>query len=341
VTGRAPAGAGAGAARGAAAPRAMVLCAGLGTRLGPLSALLPKPLIPLLNIPAAVYNLRLLRAAGLREVVLNAYHKAEQLEAALGDGADLGLELRYSREDRLLGTGGGVRRMLPWLRETGTFLLLNGDTVAEVDLAAALHRHRARGAAATLLLHRHPEAARYGALRLDEQGRVSALAALLGPPPVDSDLLFAGLHILEAPLVERLPLDEPSCILRQGYVPALRAGDAIFGDPSVQFWADLGTPARYLAAQRDLLARPTLLAHAPRPRSAPAPPGLRLHPPVHLGPGLVLEGPAELGPNVVVGAGAQVAAGARLANGLVWPGARVEGERSAGIWAPGGLWVSA
>lgn len=317
----------------------MVLAAGLGTRLLPLTSLRPKPLVPLLSQPLICFNLLLLRSFGVSDVVINLHHQGGAVRDALGEGEELGLSLRYTEEPRLLGTGGGVRNAMPWLAERGSFFVLNGDTVLDVDLVEALHMHRSRGALATLLLHEHPEAAAYGAIGLDECGRVRSIASLLGPRPA-SPYLFSGGQILEPALVERIPPGKPGCILRDAYVPAIRDQAPIFGDPRVSFWADLGTPSRYLAAHRDLLARADLCSHMPRPGSEPGSlPGLKLNPPVQIGPGLVLRGEAELGPHVVLGARVSLAAGIRVENAVVWSGALVPCSLSSGILTDTGVWV--
>ena len=123
----------------------MVLSAGLGTRLRPLTNILPKPLVPVANRPLVLYPLGLLARAGVREVAVNLHHLGEKIQATLGDGSLLGLSITYSPEAPILGTGGGVVRMRPFL-EDGTFYLLNGDVLVDVDLSAVLRHHLERGA---------------------------------------------------------------------------------------------------------------------------------------------------------------------------------------------------
>ena len=322
----------------APARRGMVLAAGLGTRLRPLTERLPKPLVPLLGRPIVTYALLSLRSAGITEVVVNLHHRGERLRSALGDGSELGLRLRYSQEERILGTGGGIRAVLPWLAEHGTFVVINGDTLAVADLPAALRRHRERGAAATLLLHRHPAAARYGAVGLDEGGRITGIARLLGPAP-ESDLLFAGVHLVEPGVLDHLPDGEPSCVLRDGYLPARERGALLCGDAAVTHWAYLGTPARYLAAHQALLARPQQVCPPPPP--VPSSPGLTVVPPVWVAQGLRCEGPATVGPDAVLGPNVTLAAGSSVERAVVWGGARVSGRRRDGILSDDGVWVPA
>ncbi len=306
--------------------RGMVLAAGLGTRLRPLTEDVPKPMVPLLGKPLVAYGLELLRDAGITEVVVNLHHRAEVLARALERGLVDGVEVRVSMEPDLLGTAGGVRRVLGWLGEQGTFVVVNGDTVVSVDLPAAVERHRSSGAQATLLLHRHRDARSYGAVSLDRGGRITGIGGLLGPAP-GSGLLFAGVHLLEPGLVARLPAGAKGCLVRDLYVPAIREGVPIHGDVSVGLWADLGTPARYLAAHRTLLETP-----ASEPRVSVD--GLEVVGPCFVHPSVRVEGRAEVGPFASLEAEVLLADGARVSDVVVWPRTRVEGAWSGGILTP-------
>src|SRR3989449_1523283 len=122
--------------------KAMVLAAGLGTRLRPLTDTLPKPLLPVAGRPLLEWNLLLLKRHGITEVIINLHHLGEQIVRALGDGARLGLRLAYSHEPTLQGTGGGIKQAAPFLKD-GPFLVLNGDTLSDCDLMALIAAHRA------------------------------------------------------------------------------------------------------------------------------------------------------------------------------------------------------
>src|SRR5438105_5249953 len=143
----------------------MVLCAGFGTRLRPLTDKLPKPLVPLLGVPLLRYNFALLMNAGVRSVVINTHHLGHEMEkGAVQLAGEMGLELSVSREEKhILGTGGGVRRAHAMIGNE-TFFLLNGDMLFDVDLAAALEAHRKSQAVATMVLAPYPKGATYGAV---------------------------------------------------------------------------------------------------------------------------------------------------------------------------------
>ncbi len=176
--------------------KAMVLAAGLGTRLRPLTDILPKPLLPVAGRPLLEWNLLLLKRHGITEVIINLHHLGEQIVRALGDGARLGLRLAYSHEPTLQGTGGGIKQAAPFLKD-GAFLVLNGDTLSDCDLTALIATHRASGALATLAVRDDPEAATWGPVALDAQGRILQIN---GKPPLAEPraalpaCMFAGIH---------------------------------------------------------------------------------------------------------------------------------------------------
>jgi len=212
----------------------VVLCAGRGTRLAPLTEQTPKPLVAVAGRPMVHYPLALLRGAGIRRIVLNSHHLAHQLEATLGDGHRWGLELRYSREPRLLGTGGGLRHLAPLLNGD-LAVVLNTDQITDLDLTALIAHHRATGATATLAcLPGHPTLPHR---RLAEaNGRLTGLA----PAGSRDGPLFMGCYCLDPALLARHTPPDPACILRHFLLPEVAAGGhvAIYHHPGT--WLDTG-----------------------------------------------------------------------------------------------------
>ena len=151
--------------------KAMVLAAGLGTRLRPLTASLPKPLLPLGPHPLLVWNLLLLRQYGIKDVMINLHHLGERIRQALGDGSQWHMRIVYSHEPVLLGTGGGIKRVEEFFQD-GPFLVLNGDTVATLDLSQLVAHHHSEGALATMVLRDDPEVERWGVVETDHHDRV-------------------------------------------------------------------------------------------------------------------------------------------------------------------------
>jgi mannose-1-phosphate guanylyltransferase len=231
--------------------KAMVLAAGLGLRMRPLSRLRAKPALPVLNRPLLHWTLELLARHGVTDVVVNTHHRAASVRRTVGDGSAFGLRVSYSHEPRILGTGGGPRRVRAFFGDE-PFLLANGDVFLDVDLSALVARHRASGALATLGLRPNPDPKRYGPVVTGSGGRIRSI---LGKPSGarGSLSLFAGIHVLDPALLDRLPRGASDSI-RDLYVPLLAEGASLLGVRTKGAWYDLGTPPLYLAAQTSLLA---------------------------------------------------------------------------------------
>jgi NDP-sugar pyrophosphorylase family protein len=225
---------------------AMVLAAGRGERMLPLTRLLPKPAIPVLGRPMIQQVLRQLADHGIRDVVMNLHHHADLLENLVGDGADAGLDtLRFSREETILGTGGGIGEAAPLLRGRGTILVRNADFLCEMNLRAMVAEHRRSGAVATLLL----ASARpgYSTIEVDRSGRVLSLAGqpVADPAKVAGRHLFTGLHLIEEEVLDLIPAKRPSDIVRDVYRALAKEG-RLGSVVSQGFWWEFGAPAEFL-----------------------------------------------------------------------------------------------
>jgi NDP-sugar pyrophosphorylase family protein len=321
--------------------KGFVLAAGFGQRLRPITEVIPKPLLPVGNVPLIGYALRLCAHHGITEVIVNLHHLGSLIEETLGDGEAFGVHITYSTEEEILGTGGGLRRMHALL-EDDTFVVLNADTILEVDLGALIAQHRERGALATLVLRQDPRQAEFGQLEIDDSGR---LRRILGQGEADQPLhpyMFAGVHVIEPRFLEYIPPDVNTCIMRYAYTKALANGEPLYGAAMRGYWSDAGTPRRYLEANLDALERRMALTHVdPLAGFALTPKravdevvrmgndvalgvGVDIRAPVLLGDGARVADNAVVGPGCVVGARAQVGKGARLSRTVVLEGARVE-----------------
>lgn len=230
---------------------AMVLCAGLGTRLRPLTDERPKPLVPVCNRPLAAWAIDRLAGHGVRHFVANAYHLAGQVEPALRPYvAERGASLDVLTERELLGTGGGILNALPHLGDD--FFVFNGDVLAAPDLAALEARHRDAGAWMTLLLRHDPRAASLGAIEVDEGGRVRRI---LGEGPAPGvpvrACVFTGIYLVSRRVSDDLP--DEGCVVRHTLRRLLARGERVHGVVDEGSWHDLGTPQRYAEAQFAML----------------------------------------------------------------------------------------
>ncbi len=277
---------------------AVILVGGEGTRLRPLTERTPKPMLPLLGRPLLAYTFDHLRGAGVRRAVLACGYLPTEIEAHFG-GEYEGMALEYRVEPKPRGTGGGIRFAVDGVGET--FFALNGDSLREADLSALVERHRATRARATILLTAVEDVSRYGVVRTDHDGRVLEFVEKPRPGEVDTNLVNAGLYVLEPSVLELVAPDRAVSIEREVF-PRLAARGELQAVHLPGYWLDVGTPESFLQAHLDLLAReegPVVEADAD-----------------------VAEG-VTLGELVYVGAGASVGRGASLERAAVLPGASV------------------
>jgi len=238
--------------------RAMVLAAGRGTRLAPLTDTTPKPLVPVAGRPFLEHILAFLRAGGIEEVVMNLHHLGQRIADHVGDGSRFGLAVRYSREDPILDTGGGIKYAEPLLRGE-PFVVLNGDSLLEVRLRDVIAAHEARGEIATMAVRPDPDAARFGLVEVDAGGRVRRISgrppAAEGDPPLRG-FMFPGLHIFEPAIFGWMQAGGVFSVTRVTY-PALLAADvAVNAWVTTARWVNIDTPASLAAADTELRDRP-------------------------------------------------------------------------------------
>ncbi len=297
----------------------MLLAAGLGTRLHPLTEHRPKPIVPLANRPLAGFAMEHLVRAGVTSIVANTHPMPELVENTLRAHLPQGAELTFSREATLLGTGGGLRAARAHLADTrAPVVVMNGDTLFAPNLERALAEHLQRGAVATMILRPHPDAARFGGIGIDPEGWVKSL---LGAPDVPVDtLMFTGVHILSADAFNEMP--EEGCVIRTAYRRWVDLGAPVLGIVDQTPWADLGTLQDYHRMNLELAAGSfewpgidpidgnlvALDRTAPEARSSIT--------------------------HSVVGEGVTLARGATLDRCVVWPGSVVETPQRGAIVTP-------
>jgi mannose-1-phosphate guanylyltransferase len=310
---------------------AMVLCAGLGTRLRPLSDRLPKPALPFFGAPLLRYTFALLKRAGVSTVVVNTHHLPEQMaQTAEHEAQRRGLSLRVSHEDEVQGTGGGVRDAQTLLAGA-PFLLVNGDAFLSVDLGAIIAAHVSSGASATLAVTRMPEGAQYGSVEAERDGSVRRLAGVGRPGGRVLRWHFLGIHVVEPEIFDHIPAHGPQDINRVVYPKMIAQGRRVqIHEVNPGAWADLGTPARYLDAGEDLMtglcdlgplgdAAPLSAEEAARLRAAGFWGRSHVHPSARVGLGTMLVR-AQVGPGARVGRGAALRRAAVLSETTVGDG---------------------
>ena len=311
----------------------MILSAGLGSRLRPLTADLPKPLVPILNRPLLWYLIASLRAAGIHEIIINLHYRGEQIRSWLGGGERLGVEVAYSQESELLGSAGGVRRVRDFFgHEPG--LIIHGDILFDVDLRAVIQYHLSRNAHATVVLHLAHHRYSYGVIRVNAQGHIGQFVDQQAPwvsgPLIDT--VFTGVQILDPAVLDAIPVECVATLTADVYPQLLARAWRFYGYVIQGYWSDLGTPRRYWEANMDVVSgRVTPAGITLQDGIHPAAPHQRawctsnhVQPAVMLGIEAAVAGDACIGPEVILGQGCRVADGAHIVQSVLWPRVHVE-----------------
>lgn len=231
--------------------QALILAGGEGTRLRPLTLTIPKPVVPLVDRPFIAYMIEWLRAHGVDDVILACGFMAADVRSVIGDGALLGVRVRYVEEPRPLGTGGALKYAQELLAER--FLMLNGDVLTDIDLGAQIFRHERTGARATLALVAVEDPSAYGLVRCGPDHAVKAFVEKPAPGEADSSLINAGIYVLERDILDEMAPAGTNISIERDVFPLL-VGRGLYGYAGAGYWLDIGTPERYLQGTFDILS---------------------------------------------------------------------------------------
>ena len=305
--------------------RAMVLAAGYGKRLRPLTTYYAKPALPLLGRPMIDYTLRRLARQGIREVVVNLHHRPETLEPALERASET-LCIHRSLETEILGTAGGLKKAAELLGQ-GVFLLLNGDTLSDFDLPKMSEVHARSKAKATLLLRPRPAGGSYSGIRVGKRGEILGIERGREASERNSELMFSGVWLLDSSVFELLS-GAPSG-LEEELLPPLIHEKSAFGMVSEGRWITIDTPRRYWEASLTMV-RDRIFEEewAVRRRPHAVVDGASAR--VLAGADTRVEEGVRFRGTVILGARCHVARGAKLENVVCWDDASIPSGASLG-----------
>jgi mannose-1-phosphate guanylyltransferase len=337
--------------------RAMILAAGLGTRLRPLTYVMPKPVAPVLNRPIVAWIAELLAEHGFEDVVTNLSYLPEQIRAVLGDGSSFGLRISYSEEPEPLGTAGGVGKVRDFLGESDSFLIISGDALTNIDLGAMRKAHDANvegGAILTIATKRVEDTTQFGVVITGDDGRIQGFQEKPEPAEALSDLANCGIYMFSREIFDHFPPadhrspagdeDQPAGFVdwAMDIFPALLEGDIPFYSHEIDaYWNDIGSVGEFVQGNLDALSGAVGIG-------PPAPAvkdgvyagegsdleAVKVRAPVLIGSGCQVGSGANLHGPVVVGDRCRLGAGAMLRDCVVLPGAEVP----AGALIVGGLY---
>ncbi|HVY96631.1 MAG TPA: NDP-sugar synthase [Solirubrobacterales bacterium] len=328
----------------------MVLAAGLGTRLRPITYDMPKPMVPVLNRPVMEHIVRLLARHGFTETIANLHWFPELIRSHFGDGSAFGVELTYSEEEQLLGTSGGVRNVAGFLGDS--FLVISGDALTDIDLTAMREFHESHDGIATLATKRVEDTSQFGVAITGSDGRIQGFQEKPDPAEALSDLANCGIYMFRSEIFDFFPApgqsklagpQEPAGFAdwAMDVFPALLEGDVPFYSHEIDaYWNDIGNLEELRAGTLDALSGAVEVERegelldgfrSGEPGEGEPP----LSGPVLIGAGCEIGDDVRIDGPAVVGDGARIGAGSRLREVILLPGAEIA-ERALLIGAIGG-----
>jgi mannose-1-phosphate guanylyltransferase/mannose-1-phosphate guanylyltransferase/phosphomannomutase len=296
----------------------MVLAAGLGTRLRPITFAMPKPMVPVLNRPVMEHIVRLLSGHGFGEAIANLHWFPETIEGHFGDGSAFGVELSYSREEALLGTSGGVRNAAEFLGDS--FLVISGDALTDIDLGAMREFHESHGGIATLATKRVEDTTQFGVAITGADGRIQGFQEKPEPSEALSDLANCGIYMFRSEIFEFFPEPGMSKAADEGdppdfadwamdVFPALLENDVPFYSHEIDaYWNDIGNLEELRQGNLDALRGEVRID----PGAPEVAEGVRAASPLD---GVEVDGPALIGAGVELGAGVRIQGPAIVGDG--------------------------
>jgi len=281
--------------------KAVVMAGGEGTRLRPMTANQPKPMLPVVNQPIMEHVLRLLRRHGFDETVVTVQFLASMVRNYFGDGEDFGMSLQYATEETPLGTAGSVKNAEDALRDQ-PFLVISGDALTDIDLSELVRFHKDNGALVTVGLTRVPDPLEFGIIIVDDDGRIQRFLEKPTWGQVFSDTVNTGIYVMEPEVLAEFPVGEVTDWSADVFPRLLDRGAPLYGWIADGYWEDVGNHASYLKAQADVLARRVQTEIA----------GFEVSPGVWVGEGAEVDPDAALTGPLAIGDYAKIEGGARL-----------------------------
>lgn len=298
--------------------KAMILGAGIGSRLDPLTRSLPKPLVPVVGKPVMGHLIDLLRRHGITEIMVNVQYLGDRIIETLGDGSSYGVPVHYSREDQLWGDAGGVKRVESFFRDGSgaaddTFLVIGGDDLTDTDISRVIAEHKTSGALATLAVTPVEDPSEYGIVVTDEKGFITRFQEKPKRGEAFSNLANTGIYVFNTRVFDYIPAGTFYGFGNNVFPALMEAKEPMLAVPSDSYWKDVGNLTIYRQAQRDCVDG-KVEVRLPR--------GAEVVDTCVVCAGARVEG--EIGDYTVVGAGAVVEHGAVVKNSILWDGAVVK-----------------
>jgi mannose-1-phosphate guanylyltransferase/phosphomannomutase len=305
--------------------KAMVLAAGAGTRLRPLTYETPKPMVPVVNRPVVHHVLNNLLRHGVKEAMVNLYAHADQVRGYCGDGSRWSMKLEYSHETKLMGTAGAIKKVERYFKD-GPFFVMSGDGLSDIDLTDMLAFHRKSGSIATMAVHRVDSRFDYGVTLAAKNGRIKGFMEKPSWADVFSNTVNTGIYLFEPEILKMIPSGRVYDFGHDLWPKLLKMKKPIYAYEFDSYWCDVGNLPEYRRSQMDVLDGRADVSIPGREirkgvwleEGSVVHPKAKLVGPCVIGKGCKIEAGAVVGPHTVVGDRANIASKAVLKNCILW-----------------------
>ncbi len=302
--------------------KAIILAAGYGDRLRPLTNHRPKVMIPIVNIPILENTIAFLSKNNIRNIMINTHYLPDNIIKYFGDGSDRGVRIRYSHENEILGTAGGIKMVEDFLRD-GTFLVINGDILIDLDLKEVIGFHQLKRSFITMVLREDEKADEYGPISINREGKI---CRFLGKPegPCNDNLIktmFTGVHIMEPGILNEIPHGRYCGTTDEVYPHLLEKGLPVYGYITSDYWKDIGTHHRYMEAHKDILNGKFDMYIKPKrqkKRDTEKIRATKIIPPVMIGDNPSIGEGVVIGPYTVIGRNCILEKGTTIEESILW-----------------------
>lgn len=306
----------------------MILAAGVGSRLDPLTRNLPKPLVPIVNRPVMEHIVELLRKHGFTEIMVNLHYLGDQIESHFGDGSQLGVNIHWSREDQLWGDAGSVKRCEEFFKDE-TFIVVGGDDLADIDLTRLIKTHKEKGALSTIALSLVDDPSEYGIVLMNEEGRITRFLEKPKGEVIFSNSANTGVYVFEPAVFDLIPRNTLYLFGKQFFPQMLDQKRSLFGHLTASYWKDVGSLQIYQQTHIDALAGRCEMNFPMKEvrkyvwigDNVEIDPSAEIAYPVAIGNNCRIEAGAKVLENTVLGNGCAVERGAVVKQSILWDGA--------------------
>ncbi|MFC1496057.1 sugar phosphate nucleotidyltransferase [Candidatus Margulisiibacteriota bacterium] len=304
--------------------KAVIIAGGFGTRLRPLTYNMPKPVVPMANLPLVLHQIRLLHKHGIKDIILNLHYLPESIKTVLQTEHELDVNLKFSIEDKPLGTCGAVKNAEEFF-DSEPLLVFNGDTLSDINLTELLEFHKKKKAKATITLTRVPDPSLFGLVLTDEDGKITQF---IEKPPYKKggvNTINAGVYVLDPELIKKVPAGEQYSFERQLFPDMIKNKVPFYAYVSDSYWIDIGNPEKYKMAHKDILReRVNVAVRGKREglnwigNDCMIDPSARLEGPVLIGDGVIVEEKSTITDEAVLGEKVRVGQETTIDGSIIW-----------------------